>query len=176
MKFIIYILTLFLCFACDSPSTSQASTDVSFTNSEVNSKVNTEVNTEEDKEINQTKETEIKDNPIKIGTDKVLFKCFGTEPFWNITIRKSGILFANSGTDSIIFAYTEPIAAEGRKIDYHKTYFLEDQNAQKAQLTAKKSQNCPCSDGMSDNSYEYHVSFLYKNQLFEGCGSSVTSN
>jgi uncharacterized membrane protein len=153
MKFIIPIFIVFLCFSCNSPSKSHASID--------NSLINTE-------------KTESKDAPMQLGTDSVLFKCFGTEPFWNIQVRKSGILFSNF-EDSTLFAYKEPISAVSRPVEYFMTYFLEDQKGNKAQLVAQKGENCPCSDGMSDNDYEYHVSFLYKNQMWEGCGESVIS-
>jgi len=156
MKFIIPIFILFICFACNSPSKSNASTQDSVS---TNSETNTEVKAEK---------TETKDEPIKVETDSILFKCFGTEPFWSIEVRKSGILF--SGEDSTLFAFVEPISATARPVEYFMTYFLEDQNGNKAQLVAKKGEDFPCSDGMSDNEYQYHVSFLYKNQMFEGCG------
>jgi len=162
MKFIIAIFILFLCFSCDSPSKSNASTQDSVS---TNIETNTEV---------KAVKAEIKDEPIKIGTDSVLFKSFGTEPFWSVEVRKSGILFSNF-EDSTLFVYKEPISAVSRPIDYFMTYFLEDKNGNKAQLVAKKGENCPCSDGMSDNDYQYHVSFLYNNQMWEGCGESVTS-
>lgn len=159
MKFIIPIFILLLSFACDSPSKSHASTDNS------------------DKKAEKAEiQKEIKTESIKIGTDEVIFKGFGTEPFWNAEVRKSGILFSKFGLDTMIFNYTEPKAAEGRLIESHHTYFLEDQDGKKAQLIAKKAEDCGCSDGMSDKEYGYHVFFLYDNQMFEGCGEkSVTS-
>lgn len=162
MKFIIPIFILIFCIACNSPSKSQSDTDVSFTNPDIDT-------TEVDK-------TEVINEPIKVGTDEVLFRCFGTEPFWGIEIRKSGILFSNSGMDSTLFAYKEPIAATARPAEYFKTYFLESQDEKNAQLVLKKGEECACSDGMSDNEYEYHAFFLYENQMFEGCGRAVTSN
>lgn len=160
MRFIIPIFILFICFACDSPSKSHANTDDS---------ISTNV------ETIQAEKTDTKDEPIKIGTDKVVFKSFGTEPFWGVEVRKSGVVFSISGMDSTLFAYTEPVAASSRPVEYFMTYFLEDQNGKTAQLVVKKGENCPCSDGMSDNDYEYHVSFLYDNQMWEGCGETVTS-
>ncbi|WP_338814677.1 hypothetical protein V9L05_05405 [Bernardetia sp. Wsw4-3y2] len=162
MKFIIPIFIIFICFACNSPSNSQSNTDVSFTNSEVN--------VEENEQEIKTERTKLKNEPIKIGTDKVLFKSFGTEPFWSLEVRKSGILFSNSGIDSTLFAYKEPIAATARPVEYFMTYFLEDQDGKPAQLVVKKGEECPCSDGMSDKDYSYHAFFLYDNQMFEGCG------
>jgi uncharacterized membrane protein len=157
MKFIIPIFILFICFACNSNSKSDTSTKDSVS-------TNTETSTE----------VKIKNESITIGTDSVLFKSFGTEPFWSVEIRKSGVLFSNF-EDSTVFAFVEPVSASSRPVEYFMTYFLEDQNGNKAQLVAKKGENCPCSDGMSDNDYQYHVSFLYKNQMWEGCGSTVTS-
>ncbi|PIY07702.1 MAG: hypothetical protein COZ18_16065 [Flexibacter sp. CG_4_10_14_3_um_filter_32_15] len=155
MKFIIPIFILFICFACDSPSKSHASTDDS---------VSTNTETTQAEKINVKKE------PIKIGTDEVLFKSFGTEPFWSAEVRKSGILFSKYGLDSITFKYVEPLGAESRPIEYFMTYFLEDQDGKPAQLIAKKAVDCGCSDGMSDKDYSYHTFFLYDNQMFEGCG------
>lgn len=152
MKLIIPILILFACFSCNSPLKSHASTDDSVSTN-----------------------TETKDEPIKIGTDKILFKSFGTEPFWSAEVRKSGILFSKYGLDSITFKYVEPIAAESRPVEYFMTYFLEDQYGKQAQLVAKKAEDCACSDGMSDKEYSYHTFFLYDNQMFEGCGETVTS-
>lgn len=162
MKFIIPIFIVFLCFSCNSPSNSQASTDVSFTNSEVNA--------EENQQEIKTETTKIKNEPIKIGTDNVLFKSFGTEPFWSAEVRKSGILFSKYGLDSITFKYVEPVGAESRPAEYFMTYFLEDQDGKPAQLIVKKAEDCGCSDGMSDKDYSYHAFFLYDNQMFEGCG------
>ncbi|WP_375562503.1 COG3650 family protein [Bernardetia sp. OM2101] len=160
MKFIIPIFILFLCFSCDSPSKSHASTD------------------ESDKKVEEKNEEQkkVKKAPIQIGTDEVLFKSFGTEPFWSAEVRKSGILFSKYGLDSITFEYVEPKAAESRPIEYFMTYFLEDQDGKQAQLVVKKGEECACSDGMSDKDYGYHTFFLYDNQMFEGCGEkSVTS-
>ena len=169
MKLIIFVCIFLLCFACNSPSTSQASTETdSFS-------TNSEIEVENNIDTVEVKEEENKVELIQIGTDKVLFSSFGTEPFWNIKIRKSGILFSVSGMDSTVFEYSEPIAAEGRTIDYFMTYFLEDQSGKPAQLVAKRSEKTPCSDGMSDNQYIYHVTFLYKNSMYEGCGEAVTS-
>lgn len=163
MKNIIPTLVLFLCFACDAPSKSHANTEDSVTNT-----------TESQKE---EKTETIEKKSVKIGTDEIVFKAFGTEPFWNAEIRKSGILFSKFGLDSITFSYTEPKAAEGRLIDSHSTYFLEDEYGKPAHLVVKNGDDCACSDGMSDKDYEYHAFFLYDNQMFEGCGeNSVTSD
>ena len=164
MKFIIPIFIVFICFSCNSPSNSQASTDVSFTNPEVE--------VEENEQEIKAEKLEIKNEPIQIGTDEVLFKSFGTEPFWSAEVRKSGILFSKFGLDTMIFNYVEPQEAEGRPIEYYMTYFLEDQYGKKAQLIAKKAVDCGCSDGMSDKDYGYHAFFLYDNQMFEGCGQT----
>lgn len=155
MKFIIPIFIVLFCFACNSPSKIHASTD----------------NSNEKVEI----KTKVKEEAIQIGTDEVLFKGFGTEPFWNAEVRKSGILFSKYGLDSITFAYTKPVTAEGRQVEYFMTYFLEDQDGKQAQLIVKKGEDCACSDGMSDKDYSYHAFFLYDNQMFEGCGETVTS-
>ena len=158
MKYIIPIFILLFCFACDTPSKSHAST----ADTSVEEKIETK---------------SIEKQTIKIGTDEVVFKAFGTEPFWNAEIRKSGILFSKFGLDSITFQYVEPQAAEGRLIESHYTYFLEDEYGKPAQLVVKNGYECACSDGMSDKDYKYHAFFLYDNQMFEGCGeSSVTSN
>lgn len=156
MKFIIPIFILFFCIACSSPSKSQSDTDVSFTNSEI--------------DTTQVDKTEITNEPIVVGTDKILFRAFGTEPFWGTEVRKSGVIFSISGMDSTLFAYTEPVSASGRPEEYFKTYFLKHKNGKKAQLVIKKAEDCPCSDGMSDNEYEYHAFFLYDNMMLEGCG------
>ncbi len=163
MKFIIPIFILFLCFACNSPSKSNATTQDSVN---TNTQTSTEVKIEK---------TESKDEPIKIGTDSILFSAFGTEPFWGAEVRKSGVVFSISGMDSTLFTYTEPVPASSRPIEYFMTYFLEHKNGKKAQLVIKKGEDCPCSDGMSDNNYDYHAFFLYDNMMFEGCGNAVTS-
>ena len=163
MKNIIPILILFLCFACDAPSKSHASTEDSLVKETENQK-------EKTTEVPQKE-------PVKIGTDEVVFKSFGTEPFWSAEVRKSGILFSKFGLDSITFSYVALKEAEGRLIESHHTYFLEDENGKLGQLVVKKGYDCACSDGMSDKDYEYHAFFLYDNQMFEGCGEkSVTSN
>jgi uncharacterized membrane protein len=159
MKFIIPIFILFLCFSCNSPSNSKSDTNTQDSVS-TNSEINTEVKIETKNEL------------ITVGTDSVLFKSSGTEPFWVVEVRKSGILFSNF-EDSTLFIHKEPISAVSRPVEYFMTYFLEDKEGNMAQLVAKRGENCPCSDGMSDNDYEYHVSFLYKNKMWEGCGETV---
>ncbi len=157
MKFIIPIFILFFCFACNSSSKSQANSD-----SSVDSVANI---SSSEKEI-----TETKDEVIVVGTDSILFSAFGTEPFWGAEVRKSGVVFSISGMDSTLFAYTEPVPASSRPEEYFRTYFLEHKNGKKAQLVIKKGEDCLCSDGMSENDYEYHAFFLYDNMMMEGCG------
>ncbi len=72
--------------------------------------------------------------------------------------------------DSTLFTYTEPVSASSRPVEYFRTYFLEHKNGKKAQLVVKKSEECACSDGMSEDNYAYHVFFLYDNIMWEGCG------
>lgn len=166
MKFIIPIFILFLCFACNSPSKTQVDTDNS-----TDSVAMLSSNQEENIKTEKTKE-----EPIVVGTDKILFSASGTEPFWGVEVRKSGVVFSISGMDSTLFTYTEPVSASSRPVEYFRTYFLEHKNGKKAQLVVKKGEECTCSDGMSENEYEYHAFFLYDNMMMEGCGSSVTSN
>src|SRR5690349_16273518 len=49
----------------------------------------------------------------------------GTEPFWNVTVSKRGIVYNSPGTQQVKFPYVTPLKAEGRPADLVRVYRLK---------------------------------------------------
>ncbi len=95
------------------------------------------------------------------------FFAIGTEPFWNFYIHQ----------DTFLFTY---LNQEIDTISYYLIDFLKDSNTFNFQLINKNDttiikrlqiikSNSICSDGMSDNIYEYHAKF----DTLNGCAKII---
>ncbi len=93
------------------------------------------------------------------------FTSVGTEPFWNVTVSKSGIIYSSPDKKKQTFPYVTPIKATGRTADLVRVYRL--QGKPNSMLILKKDSTCR--DGMSDKQYPYSVTFLLDNTVLEGC-------
>lgn len=92
------------------------------------------------------------------------FTALGTEPFWGISISKSGIVYSPADGAKQKFAYVAPLQAAGRPADYVRVYRFKDRA--NSVLILKKN---TCSDGMSDNVYPYSATFMQGSFILEGC-------
>jgi uncharacterized membrane protein len=93
------------------------------------------------------------------------FTASGTEPFWGVTIKRSGIVYTTPDAGSRKYAYTAPMRASGRPADSVRVYRLN--GSQSGLLVIKKAR--ACSDGMSDNVYSYDATLILGNRVMEGC-------
>jgi uncharacterized membrane protein len=93
------------------------------------------------------------------------FNSVGTEPFWNVTVSKSGIVYSSPNAKKQTFPYVTPIKAAGRTADIVRVYRL--QGKPNSMLIIKKESTC--SDGMSDKQYPYSVTLILNNTVLEGC-------
>ncbi|MBW4554699.1 MAG: hypothetical protein KME59_01940 [Trichormus sp. ATA11-4-KO1] len=101
-------------------------------------------------------------------TDNQEFRAFGTEPFWSVNIRQSGIIYSSLSSDEKqTFSYVTPLAADGRLPDTVRVYRLQDKDKDNSMLIIRKVD--ACSDGMSDNLYPYSALFIQGDMVLEGC-------
>ena len=94
------------------------------------------------------------------GFAKDHFQCSGTEPFWGLTLGSS-FTFTREGNNVQIKPVHASISGNTR------TYSTETlANATPVKIVIKH-QNC--SNGMSDQTFDYHVTFNMNGQEFNGC-------
>lgn len=89
----------------------------------------------------------------------------GTEPFWNVTVNRNGIVYSSPEVSKRTYPYVTPMTAQGRPADLVRVYQLRGQP--NGTLIIKKADSC--SDGMSDNIYPYEATLILGNQVLEGC-------
>ncbi|WP_460207008.1 COG3650 family protein [Scytonema sp. NUACC21] len=93
------------------------------------------------------------------------FNVVGTEPFWNVTVSRSGIVYSSPEVKRLAFPYVTPLRAAGRPDDFVRVYQLKGKGINT--LIIKKDDQC--SDGMSDKVYPYSATFILGNKVLEGC-------
>jgi uncharacterized membrane protein len=93
------------------------------------------------------------------------FTSVGNEPFWNVTVKKSGIVYSTPDATKQTFPYVAPLKADGRPADLVRVYQLRGKGNN--MLIIKKVSNC--SDTMSDNKYSYSATLLLGNRVLDGC-------
>lgn len=89
----------------------------------------------------------------------------GTEPFWSVSVSRSGIVYSAPETNNRRYPYTAPITASSRPNDLVRVYRL---NGKPNGLLVLKKVSA-CSDGMSDRVYPYDATLILGNQVLEGC-------
>ncbi|MBD1842534.1 hypothetical protein H6F89_03710 [Cyanobacteria bacterium FACHB-63] len=92
------------------------------------------------------------------------FNVIGTEPFWNVTIDKTGITYKTPDPQNITFPYVAPLSAQGRPADYVRVYPLRGRTS--GTLVIRRG---ACSDGMSDRKYNYTATLVLGNTVRDGC-------
>ncbi len=91
------------------------------------------------------------------------YSCFGTEPFWGITITEDVLKFdeiIEVKADEVILSKTD---AAGTTSDY--AFSVETAKTQISVITGE------CNDGMSDNIYSHHALVKTDSQVLYGCCS-----
>lgn len=91
----------------------------------------------------------------------------GTEPFWNVTVSKKGIVYSSPEIKKLTFPYSAPIPAQGRPLDVVRVYRLRSKD--NSMLIIKKVS--ACSDGMSDNKYPYSATLILGDRVLDGCAN-----
>ncbi|WP_138500805.1 COG3650 family protein [Nostoc sp. PA-18-2419] len=89
----------------------------------------------------------------------------GTEPFWSVTVTKTGIVYTSPDVQKQTFPYVAPLKAQARPADLVRVYRLKGKGNNI--LIIKKVDTC--SDGMSDRQYPYSAIFVLGNKVLEGC-------
>lgn len=101
------------------------------------------------------------------------FKGLGTEPFWNIEISDEFVVYKDIDGKLEIFTVNSIDKAEDANVQLIRS---ESGNQQLQVTITEKS----CSDGMSDNSFDYQTEvsiFSKENELkLNGCGNYVIPN
>ena len=87
------------------------------------------------------------------------FDCHGNEPFWGLKLHANNIVFTREQQDT----HLNPVSPHQQG----NTFKYDTQtNGQAVTIVVKKEK---CSDGMSDISYPYSVSYSGTNQTYSGC-------
>ena len=94
----------------------------------------------------------------------------GNEPFWNITVTPTGILYQTPET-KIRFPYVKPLQAIGRVTGSTMVYPLRKGN-QQGTLVLQKLTSGFCNDTMSDRLYPYSATVILNNTVLSGCAST----
>lgn len=95
-----------------------------------------------------------------------LYRISGTEPFWSMVIARPQIIYTSADGDTLRFDYKEARQASGRQEGYVQVFELGDGQ----QLVLRRTNQCPCSDGMSDKEYPYQATLVLQEKVIEGCG------
>lgn len=114
---------------------------------------------------NNAPSTSRSNSDVAQNTSGEEFIARGTEPFWNMTVSKRGIVYTSPEVKKLTFAYVNPLKAAGRPEDLVRVYPLKGKNNN--MLIIKKDNKC--SDGMSDKIYPYSATLILGNTVFEGC-------
>jgi uncharacterized membrane protein len=106
---------------------------------------------------------------------QVLVNANGTEPFWQVSVTKQGIEYRTpEQTAPVKFAYSAPVAAQGRPTDMVQVYRLHNRSTD-GWLMIQKTGREKCSDGMSDNLYPYSAIVMLNGKVRSGCASTLAA-
>lgn len=93
-----------------------------------------------------------------------IFRAFGTEPFWNVNVENSRLIFTTPEDQAgVVMEGTRRALADGVEI--------AGQHEGKAFVLTVSSGTC--SDGMSDNTYSMVSTFRYGKIDYKGCGEAA---
>jgi uncharacterized membrane protein len=90
------------------------------------------------------------------------FKIIGTEPFWGLAVSQSGFVYSTPERKRKLSNYVSPLKAQGRTADSLRVYRMQGNNT----LIIQKGS---CSDGMSDETYDYSAVLMMSNKVLSGC-------
>jgi uncharacterized membrane protein len=106
---------------------------------------------------------------------QLLVSAVGTEPFWNVSVARKGIEYRTPEQPTPLkFAYSAPIAAQGRPTDFVQVYRLQSRSMN-GWLMIQKATGDRCNDGMSDNLYPYSAIVMLNGKVRSGCASTLAA-
>ena len=92
------------------------------------------------------------------------FRGFGTEPFWSARVEGETLIFSTPENQ-------EGTTLHGRRMpSITGMVFAGKDGERDFNLTLTPGE---CSDGMSDNRYEYVATFLWGDTTYKGCGEAA---
>ena len=103
------------------------------------------------------------------------FTCTGTEPFWKLEIKDSGVLLQDgnklTGQSKLSLKSVKPRLAEGAAPDAVRVYEAgsSERNAKPMTIVVQKREETKCSNGMSDPIFPYDVIVVTQRVVFVGC-------
>lgn len=96
------------------------------------------------------------------------YKCLGTEPFWNIQVADSSVEVSALGGDK----FSVPLTLNTHAMNAPpESRIITASNAEHAVSAFIREGSC--SDGMSDNMFDYHIMTLVDNKAYTGCCNAI---
>jgi uncharacterized membrane protein len=106
---------------------------------------------------------------------QVLVSAGGTEPFWNVSVTRQGIEYRTPDQKTPMkFAYSAPVAAQGRPTDMVQVYRLRNRSHD-GWLMIQKADSEKCNEWMSDNLYPYSAIVMLNGKVQAGCASTLVA-
>lgn len=96
------------------------------------------------------------------------YSCFGTEPFWGLKLTETSTVFSSPIEDT---ETTEAVTSKTNAIGYADefAFVVKTDKGSLASVTTGE-----CSDGMSDNVYPKHITYINNDgNVFYGCCREV---
>ena len=101
--------------------------------------------------------------PITPGPPGGVYRAAGTEPFWDLTIDRTQMIFTDRGNNIRVAQPTPPVIVGFAGEIYQSPRI------------AVNIVHQPCSDGMSDRTYRDRVQVTVDGRLVNGCGGGPIS-
>jgi len=92
--------------------------------------------------------------------DIVEFTCVGNEPFWNIEIATSGIVYTSMGEDPVVYPYNSP--------EKRGAYTIYTSKHKKSTIKITIIEKT-CNDTMSDERFSYITKVELDGKKLSGC-------
>ena len=102
--------------------------------------------------------------PITPGPPGGVYRAMGTEPFWDLTIDASQMIFTDRGNNVRVAQPTPPVVI-GFAGEIYQTPRI-----------AVNIVHQPCRDGMSDRTYRDRVQVTVDGRLVNGCGGETMTS
>lgn len=92
------------------------------------------------------------------------WKAFGNEPFWNVEAHGGALVFSTPDDQA-------GLALQGRRVpSLVGTVILGQGEGGEFHFGVTPGK---CSDGMSDRSYDYNATFIYRDRTYRGCAEPL---
>jgi len=93
------------------------------------------------------------------------FDCIGTEPFWKLSITKPKITFTQKHDSIHTMPAVDPSPAENMSMDHIRVFRTTLDKKDIIIVIQKQS----CTDGMSEEVFDYEGLFITSDKVFHGC-------